>query len=117
MGYSLFRGGVEDIHGAADKLHARPGGEDEQLQLRFIAGGQKAQTAEPLERVEPVTCLGIRQILSGLEGEPEVAELVGKAAALAAGDSLETLARSYDDGAGMLYVGLEQRSDGRRRRG
>ena len=66
---------------------------------------------ELLQGIEAEARLRVLQPTARLNGEPEVAEGVGKFAAFAARHRFESLPLAYDEGSRVLLVGLEQRGN------
>ena len=63
-----------------------------------------------MQRIQSVAGLGVRKRAACLKGKPEIAEFVGKAAAFASAHILQSLSCSHNQGAGILYIGLQHQS-------
>ena len=82
MGNSFSLRGIIDLYGDAFDGRSLPGGKDEEFEFGFVAGGQKAEAREAIQRVGSVAGLGVGEVHPGVEAEPEVGEAVGEGVAL-----------------------------------
>lgn len=98
---------IIDTHRLGNKTNTMPCRHDQQKQFGFVARRQDAQAMQMAQRVSSVTALGICQLLPRLEGEPEVAETIGKGIALRHVFLLEG-SLSHDQCSIVIIHGLEE---------
>ena len=79
MGHAVL--GIVHPHRDRDDPEVLPGGENEEREFRLVPGGEELQGREVLQRVYAEARLRIGEFPSGLDGEPEVRELVRKGVA------------------------------------
>ena len=80
MCHALLAGRIEDVDGKLTYFLAAPCGVDEIAQFAFIARCAGQTAGQSGERIGTVPGLCVAQPEEGVEGEPEVAETVGKCA-------------------------------------
>ena len=98
---------IEHVYRRAHKFYAVPCGKDHQFEFCLVARREEPQSVKFLERIETVSRLRILQVISSLDPEPEVAELVGKLTAAAAFHLLQILAFANNKRAGILLISLQ----------
>lgn len=102
--------GINHVDLDGHQVDATPGGEDEQLQLGFVAIGKQGEARHVVQRIQPIARLCVGQVDAGLHPEPEVGKLVGEGV-LARHVVLFQVAAAHNQGARVLLQGLHKQRD------
>ena len=94
-------------------MRRTPGCEDHQLEFGFVTRSDEGQPTESVQRISSIAGLRIGESNAGLEGEPKVAEPIGKPALRVHVCSAVIRCRaskpiSHDDGIGMATDRFEE---------
>ena len=113
MAHTLALWGVIHLYGDGNETHTVPGCEDHQLEFGFVTRSDEGQPTESVQRISSIAGLRIGESNAGLEGEPKVAEPIGKPALRVHVCSAVIRCRaskpiSHDDGIGMATDRFEE---------